>query len=280
MDEKDLTHLIALLDDTDPEVLQHVRQKIASYGVGAFPVLQKSIATATSRIHKERIREILNTIHVEWVHGRLAEWFDQGGQDLLEGLWIINTYLYPEIGYAELRRSLEQLYYEIWLEFKYKMNPIEQVKLLNSIFFGSMRFSANNDDFHSPDNSMLHFVLEKRLGNPISLCVVYMMIAQKLKLPIYGVNLPNLFVLTYKTADFQFYINVYNKGLIFTKAEIESYILGLKLPLLEKYFEPCTNVDILLRVMRNLLITFRKYEDDERAEQITSFLTEFGQDDE
>ncbi len=279
MNQKDLEHLILLLDDSDPEVFSHVRQKIASLGVEAFSFLQQSIPKASSLQHKERIRELLNRIHVEWVHQRLSDWFEGGGQDLLEGFWIINTYLYPEIDYSELKKNLEQLYYEIWLEFKYKMNPVEQVKLLNTIFFGSLRFAANNDDFHSPDNSMMHFVLEKRLGNPISLCVVYMMIAQKLKLPIYGVNLPNLFVLTYKTSDFQFYINVYNKGLIFTKSEIESYILGLKLPLLERYFEPCTNTDILLRVMRNLLITFRKYEDDTKSEQLSDFLNEFGIED-
>ncbi len=60
---------------------------------------------------------------------------------------------------------------------------------------------------------MLHLVLENKRGNPLTLCVIYLLIATKLDLPVYGVNLPNLFILTYKhpVVD-QFYINVYNKG--------------------------------------------------------------------
>ena len=64
---------------------------------------------------------------------------------------------------------------------------------------------------------MINAVLESKKGNPISMCVVYMLIAQKLKLPVYGVNLPSLFVLTYKKGDEQFYINAFNKGLNFFK---------------------------------------------------------------
>jgi hypothetical protein len=56
-----------------------------------------------------------------------------------------------------------------------------------------------------------------------------MLIAQRLNLPVYGVNLPNLFVLTYRSASGQFYINVFNRGLIFTKKDIDQYIDQLNL---------------------------------------------------
>ncbi len=64
---------------------------------------------------------------------------------------------------------------------------------------------------------MINQVLESKKGNPISLAAVYMLIAQKLKLPIFGVNLPNLFVLIYKSEELNFYINVFNRGVIFSK---------------------------------------------------------------
>ena len=78
---------------------------------------------------------------------------------------------------------------------------------------------------------------------------------QKLKLPVQGVNLPNLFILTYKDAQTQFYINAFNRGLIFSKQDIENYINELHLVPQSSFFEACTSLEIIRRALRNLVIT-------------------------
>jgi regulator of sirC expression with transglutaminase-like and TPR domain len=105
------------------------------------------------------------------------------------------------------------------------LHPYDQVKIVNIVIFQKLKFSANTKNFHSPSNSMINVVLDSKKGNPITLCAIYMLVAQKLKLPMYGVNLPNLFILTYKTEESQFYINAFNKGLIFSKADIDNYLV-------------------------------------------------------
>jgi regulator of sirC expression with transglutaminase-like and TPR domain len=119
---------------------------------------------------------------------------------------------------------------------------------------------------------MMNVVIETKKGNPISLCVIYMLVAQKLKIPVYGVNLPNLFILTYKSDQTQFYINAFNKGLIFSRADIDNYISHLNLSPLDIFYEPCNNIDIIKRVFRNLVISFEKVGDSDKVEEIKLLL--------
>jgi regulator of sirC expression with transglutaminase-like and TPR domain len=99
------------------------------------------------------------------------------------------------------------------------------------------------------------------------------MVAQKLKLPVYGVNLPNLFILTYKDdRNPQFYINAFNRGLIFSKKDIESYINELHLTPQDSYFEPCSNLEIMRRVLRNLIMSFDKMGEHAQAEEVKELL--------
>lgn len=99
-----------------------------------------------------------------------------------------------------------------------------------------------------------------------------MLVAQKLGLPIYGVNLPNLFVLTYKTENLQFYINVFNRGLVFYKSDIDNYIAQLNLKPNEIFYNPCNNVDIIRRVLRNMAMSFEKTSNTEKLKEIEMLL--------
>jgi len=185
----------------------------------------------------------------------------------------VSTYQYPDLELLKLKQDLEQIYYETWLEFKPDLIPFDQVKIINSVFFNKLKFGANTKNFHSPGNSMINIVLESRKGNPITLCVLYMLVAQKLKLPMYGVNLPNLFVLTYKhDSHAQFYINAFNKGLIFSKQDIENYINELHLAPQPSFFEPCSSLEIIRRVFRNLIMSFDKMGEHAKAEEVKELL--------
>ena len=126
---------------------------------------------------------------------------------------------------------------------------------------------------------MLHLALETKRGNPLTLCVIYMVIAQRLGFPVYGVNLPNLFILTYKMDGVQFYINVYNKGLILSKADIDNYILQLNLNPVDIFYEPTSNLEIIKRALRNLAFSFEKMKDLEKATEVTKLLTAITDDD-
>ena len=272
MQESELKALVSLLDDEDDQIVAHIEEKIRSLGKEVIPYLEQEWESTFNPNLQRKIEDLIHTLQYQVLKERFNEWFNSPDQDLLTGLWLIATYQYPDIELSKLKQDLEQIYYEAWLEFRPDLHPFDQVKVINSVFYNKLKFGANTKNFHSPGNSLINIVLETRKGNPISLCVIYMLVAQKLKLPIHGVNLPNLFILTYKDEKVQFYINAFNRGLIFSKQDIENYIHELRLNPQESFFQPCSNLEIIRRTLRNLVMSFDKMGEHAKAEEVKELL--------
>lgn len=270
--EKELKALVSLLEDEDFEVIKHVENKIISIGNEVIPFLEKEWESSFNPTVQRKIEELIHMLQFDYLKIRLQEWIEEGAKDLLTGVWIVATYQYPDLEFSFLKKEVKQLYDEVSSEFKKDLHPYDQIKLINGTLFEKLKFKSNTKNFHSPGNSMLNVVLETKRGNPISLSILYILIAQKLGLPIYGVNLPNLFICTYKTEEHQFYINAFNKGLIFSKSDIENYIQQLHLNSMDLFFEPCANSDIVKRILRNLIISFEKIGDHEKSDEVKQLL--------
>jgi regulator of sirC expression with transglutaminase-like and TPR domain len=273
MQESELKALISLLDDDDKQISSHVEKKILSLGKDAIPFLELEWERNLNPAVQSRIEELIHVLQYELLKDRLKQWHNSADHDLLTGMWILATYQYPDLELEKLRQDLEQIYYDTWLEFRPDLYPYDQVKVINSVLFSKLKFGANTKNFHSPGNSMINIVLESRKGNPITLCVIYMLVAQKLKLPISGVNLPNLFILTYKDDNHQFYINAFNRGLIFSKQDIENYINELHLVPQTSFYEPCTSLEIIRRALRNMVQAFEKIGEHAKAEEVKLLLS-------
>jgi len=275
MKQSEIKALISLLDDEDYEVLNHVETKIRSMGDSVIPYLEdRWEESSLSPLMQKKLEDLIHDLQYNAFFERLLNWRNTGSEDLLEGMWAIATYQYPELSLEKLRQDVEQIYYEVWLEIRDGMHPMDQIKTLNSVIFGKLKFGANTKHFHSASNSMLNIVIDLKKGNPISLCVIYLLVAQKLNLPIWGVNLPNLFILTYKSGNMQFYINVFNRGLVFSRVDIDNYIAQYNFPQNEIFYQPCNNLDIIRRVLRNLTLAFEKVGDDDKVKEIDKALQE------
>lgn len=265
--------LVSLLDDEDDQVVAHVEEKILSLGKELIPFLEEQWETSFSPVTQRKIEDIIHTLQFRMLQDRLIHWKESESEDLLHGMWAVATYLYPDLEYKSLQKEIEQIYYEAWLEQKDEMHPYDQVRSLNNVLFHKLKFRGNTRNFHAPSNSMINNVLESKKGNPISLSVIYALVAQKLNIPIHGVNLPNMFIVTYKSSIVsQFYINPFNKGIIFTREDIDSYIRELHLAPREEFYEPCSNLDIIKRVLRNLINSFEKVGDHEKSEEVKQLL--------
>jgi len=273
MKESEIKALVTLLDDDDIEVVQHVEKQLRTIGGSVIPLLEDHWQeNGLNPILQKKIEDLIHDLQYNLLITRLVEWKNNGYQDLLEGMWLVATYQYPDLSLEKLRQSINDIYFDVWLEFRDDLHPHDQVRILNQVFFEKYKFVSNTKNFHSPANSMLNQVFEQRKGNPISLCVIYMLIAKRLGMPVSGVNLPSLFVLTYKNPQIQFYINVFNRGLIFSKADISNYIKQMHLLPQDSFYQPCTNLDIISRVFRNLIVSFEKVSDLERVQEVEKIL--------
>ena len=281
MNKKEIKALVSLLDDEDQSIVNQIEEKIISLGNKIIPHLEKEWESNFNPTIQRKLEDLIHMLQFDQLKERLIEWKEKGAKDLLKGMWLVATYQYPDIEYKKIKAEIDQIYHEAWRAFRDDIHPYDQVKILNSVLYNNYKFSANTKNFHSPANSMINVVLDSKRGNPISLCVIYILIAQKLKMPVYGVNLPNLFICTYKTKQLQFYINAYNKGLHLSRADLENYIANLHITSLDIFYEPCTNLDIIKRVLRNLVVSYEKIGDHYKVDEVKILLNEIsiGDDD-
>ena len=267
-----LNALISLLDDSDWEVKQHVREKLMDLGAAVIPVLEQKWEESFNPVLQKELEDLVHELQFGLVKERLKAWKASPEQDLLEGLWILNTYQYPDLEFETLQAAVHQLYVEAWTFFAPDLQPLDQVKILNHVFFKQNQFSGNTKNFHSPSNSMLSMVLNSKKGNPISLCSLYLLVAQKLGLPIYGVNLPNLFVLIYNQGKNSFYINAFNKGVIFSREDLMNYLEQLQIDPQPIFFDPCSPSAIVVRFLKNLTTAFEKLGETNKVEEVLELL--------
>lgn len=134
LNNKELKALVSLLDDDDTEVIQHVEGRIMSLGTHIIPYLEFEWENSFNPIVQKRIEELVHSLQFELTKEKLYAWKAQGAKDLLEGMWLVNTYQYPDLELEQLTREIEQVYYNVWMEFKSDIHPVDQVKQLNSVF--------------------------------------------------------------------------------------------------------------------------------------------------
>lgn len=281
IDKKELSNLIYLLDDPDDEIVDQIESKILSFGHDAIPLLEDAALSETETLRLQRLNAIIQELRKTIIIRDLTFWKRHDSDDLLKGLLILERLEYPHTSLQDINNQLDKIKLDAWLEFNYDLTSFEQIKIMNYIFFKVHKFKGNAENYHDISNSFISQVLEHRTGNPVSLGIVYSLIAQRLNIPVYGVNLPQHFVLGYKSIEglellksfneessiphddnneVMFYINPFTEGLILNGESIRSFLKQLKIEERPEYFNICTNVEIIKRVLRNLIFSYTKAE--------------------
>lgn len=273
---KEISALVKLLDDPDQEIYQHVEERLLTYGNEVVNYLEDAWEHSLDTLLQQRIENIVHKIQFTTVKEDLNLWYQSGAFDLLQGALVINRYQYPDLNEEKIILQIEEIKREIWLGLQYEMSSIEKIKLINHVFYRVYGFSGNTKNHHDPQNSYVNQVMESKKGNQISLAILYATLAQKLDIPVYGVNLPQHFILGYidesrrEEQEFGvlFYINAFNKGAIFGKHDVDNFLRQLNLDPLPGFYAPCSNVEIIRRVIRNLISAYENLGAKDKVEEL------------
>jgi len=284
INEAEINSLIKLLDDPDQEIYNHVHEKLLTYGPTAITYLESAFEQAFDSIQQERIANLVHEIQFGILKQDLELWHQSGAFDLLRGALIINKYQYPDLDEQKVINQIEAIKRDIWMQMMFEGSPADQVKLINHVLYNIYGFSGNTTNHQDPQNSYLSQVLETKKGNQISLAIIYSVVAQKLDIPIYGVNLPQYFILAYldenAKTEFEsgilFYINAFNKGLIFGRRDVDMFLKQLNLNLDKQFYEPCSNTDIARRILRNLISSYENLGSAEKVRELNELLAILG----
>jgi regulator of sirC expression with transglutaminase-like and TPR domain len=276
----EINALIKLLDDPDSEIFEHIHEKLLSYGSEAIAYLESAWEQAFDPILQERIANLVHEIQFGLVKDELKLWYQSGSFDLLQGVLTVNKYQYPDLDEQKVINQIEGIKRDIWQQLMYEASPAEQVKLINHVFYNVYGFSGNTTNHQDPQNSYLNHVLESRKGNQISLAIIYSIIAQKLDIPVYGVNLPQHFILAYVDESMEtefeggilFYINAFNRGVMFGRRDVDMFLKTLKLHAEKQFYEPCSNADIIRRILRNLISAYENLGSADKVAELNELL--------
>jgi len=276
----EINSLVKLLDDPDQEIFDHVHQKLFSYGAEVISHLETAWESAFDPLLQERIAGLVHEIQFSNLKNDLKLWCQSGAFDLLRGALLINKYQYPDLDEQKVINEIEAIKRDIWLQMLYESSAVEKIKLMNHIFYNIYGFSGNTANHQDPQNSYLSQVMEMKKGNQPTLAIIYSVIAQKLDIPVFGVNLPQHFILAYVDESAQketengvlFYINPFNKGFIFGKRDVDMFLKQLNLKPEPQYYEPCSNQEIIKRIIRNLISSYENSGLTEKVEELTELL--------
>lgn len=265
--------IFTLLSDRDEKTVDLVRQTLIDLGPEAVPSLERAQEAAVPFIRRQ-LQTMVEEIRQNDLESRFRDYAgrEEAEMDLEEGALFIARFCYPDLNPAACRDELDRLSDEIASRLIRKTRPEEIVHQINRFLFLEHGFRGNTLNYYDPDNSYLNRVLERRTGIPISLSVVYLLIAKRLELPIVGVGLPGHFMLRYEEEGFCLFLDAFNNGKILTRDECIRFLLNSGYEVQPGSFSPATVRDILTRMLRNLVYAYGQLKDKDRAFRITRLI--------
>lgn len=261
---KILDSLIFLTDEPDEHLYNNIADAIVLYGNDAIPSLRKKMSVSNDIFQQERISYLIYLIEHNDVINKLRLWHSSRQHDLLEPYFILARHRFPHADWDMIGFQLVMIIEQAERELTDSLTPLERVKVLNHIIYGVNGFKGDKVSINNPDYYFINKLFETRVGNPLSLGLLYTIVAQRLGLPIYGICLPYHFILAYTEAteetpqleDVLFYINPFNNGAPLTRKEIRDYLNELKIKPDLKYFEPSSNALIVRKLFNTIIETY------------------------
>ncbi len=251
--KKNLRSLALLLEEDDPKSFALVNEHILKIGAPMLPYLIELESTKPTLFEKSRslVAEIrFQMLKVEF------EKFVRAGEknlDLEAGALLIARFVHPALDEKIYHDWLERVAGKIRADLPVKRDKVAAFKRLHSFLSRAMGFCVNEDDYYNPDNSCLNRVIETRRGTPISLSILFLILARRLKIPAFGIGLPGHFIVGLGEPAL-FWDPLLNRVLDVPAMRRRlaqngfSYAPGL--------LKPFSSAQILMRLLRNLMAVY------------------------
>lgn len=251
--------ILTLLDDPDPVVQNSIRSRLLELGevaasalrkmsmVGENPFARRNAELVLREIGLRRFREELDQVLRQRPHG--------GDIDLERGAFAVAMLRYPEIHVQEYVQQLDTMAALLDDRLRGSDNGYMYVREINYYLYHQLGFQGCREDresYFDPDNSFMNRVLERRIGIPITLSVVYLLVGQRLNLPLRGIGFPTRYLVKYESPSEEFYIDTFKGGTIINYSDCRQFLREINVPYRPEYLEPISNARTVARMLRNL----------------------------
>ena len=181
--------------------------------------------------------------------------------DLARAALLISGETYPNIDVRRYLNTLDSMATDIHVSTSASPSREHLATAVSDYLFQRRGFSGNQDDYYDPRNSYLSQVMDRQLGIPITLSLVYMEVGRRLGLPAEGIGLPGHFIVRIDNEGEGLYVDAFHQGRLMTGREclqaVESMFKG-RMNLRLEHLLPYSNRQILTRLLGNLKINYMR----------------------
>ena len=197
--------------------------------------------------------------------------------DLAEAALLIATHVYPDLDIAHHLARIEELAKTLKSRIQPDSAPAQRLLALNEYLFAELGFAANVEDYYDPRNSCLNEVLERRVGIPITLSLLYMEVGGRIGLPLQGVSFPGHFLVKCALPEGTVVLDPYAGGISLGVADLQKRLRDMRgdevsSAIVAGMLDPAGKKDIILRLLRNLKAIYLRSQQLDRALPILDWI--------
>lgn len=167
---------------------------------------------------------------------------------------------YPYLDVAKYLNALDRMAAEVEATLPASRYPMRVIQAINNYLYDELGFTGNNVDYYDPRNSFLNEVIEREMGIPITLSLVYLEIAKRLKFPMVGIGMPGHFLIRPEFEEVGIFVDAFHRGEILFKEDCQERLAQIyQQPLPEipaAFLEPVTHQRFLARMLTNLKMIY------------------------
>ncbi len=267
--------IATLLGDDDPAVYQMIQDKILHGGAETRTPL-KRFELDEDPVVRRRVKELIQRFdRQEADNDFLAVCLEIGESGPLEPCsWALSRTRYPHISPGGYSALLDQYGAELTDRLP---NPDSgsgrmSLEIFHRYFFQELGFQGDTENYYSEENSYLSQVIDRRLGIPISLSVLYVLIGRRAGLPVSGIGMPGHFMCRYQTAAEEWYVDVFHGGQLLPKTECVKRLMAGGFAYKSAYLQPANTRQILTRMCLNLYHLYQKAGQEDETQRIRRYL--------
>jgi regulator of sirC expression with transglutaminase-like and TPR domain len=261
---EELCHLFYELEFSPKDSKHDVIRRIAALIPWQHPILEviDSLKDPVLRINSRMYQRLIQTERTYYRFQKISErQLSRNYEDLEEGVFLISELGDPEASYKELKEYLDKLANRVEELFDENLKILSdetKVNILIRVLVEEEGLTGNQNKYDLPDNSFLTKVIKSKIGIPISLSVIYILVGKRIGLPLYGTNMPFHFLLFFDSLDFSTYIDPFHGGVLLDRITCESFLESHGFNPTQKYFARTSTTSILKRMFRNLIQIYKK----------------------
>ncbi|MSU51597.1 MAG: hypothetical protein EXS37_21330 [Opitutus sp.] len=265
---------LSLLDDPSPAVRRALLARFTELGPSLAPFLQ-TIAFGPNRVLARHAAWYLDGLKFSDPVADFRSFIRSLNYKLESGALLLARTVTPGLNVGECRGQLDAIAARCRELIVKPSSPREQCRVLNRVLFHEWGFHGNVENYTDPKNSLLDQVLERRTGIPLSLSIVYLLVAERLDLRLEPVGLPGHFIVGCFSDGLPFFIDPFDRGVFRDAEEIFDLLRANNVSPQLTDLSPTPIREVLCRSCRNLVNHCIAGGEPERARLFSRFVAEF-----